>query len=82
VLNGIISHYNVEFGEQGLPSQMANSSDTELLLNGLNPSRIYIVRVQANNYAKLDYNESDVLPGPFTDVVTVRLPDPIPGMLT
>ena len=50
-------------------------------MTGLSPSAMYDVRVRANNYAKLDYNASDVLPGPFTDIVTVRLPDRIPGML-
>lgn len=60
---------------------MVNINDTELLLTGLSPSGVYDVRVRANNYAKLDYNESDVLPGTFTDFVTVRLPDRIPGML-
>lgn len=79
-LNGIVSHYDVEFGEEGSPSQMVKTTDTQLLLTGLNPSGVYIVRVRANNYAKLDLNENDVIPGVFTNVTTVRLPDPLPGM--
>ena len=81
ILNGIISHYDVEFGEEGLSPQMADTNDTQLLLTGLNPSGVYVVRVRANNYAKLDLNVMDVIPGPFANITTVRLPDPLPGML-
>lgn len=80
-LNGIVAHYDVEFSEQGLSSQMVNTGDTNLLLTGLNPSGVYVVRVRANNYAQLDLNENDVIPGPFTDIITVQLPDPLPSML-
>ena len=79
MLNGIVSHYDVEYSEQGLSPQVTTTSDTELLLAGLNPSAVYVVRVRANNYAKLDLNGSDVIPGLFTNVTTVRLPDPLPG---
>ena len=80
-LNGIVSHYDVEFGEEGLSTQMVDATDTQLLLTGLNPSGVYVVRVRANNYAKLDLNEIDVIPGVFANITTIRLPDPLPGML-
>ena len=79
ILNGVVSHYDVEYSEQGLSPQIASTSDTELLLTGLNPSAVYVVRVRANNHAKLDLNGSDVISGLFTNVTTVRLPDPLPG---
>lgn len=77
----MISHYDVEFSEQNSSLQMANTSDNELLLTGLNPSGVYTVRVRANNYAKLDHSELDVISGLFTNITTVHLPDPLPGML-
>ena len=60
---------------------MASTNDTQLLLTGLNPSGEYVVRVRANNHAKLDLNEIDIIQGPFTNITTVCLPDPLPGML-
>lgn len=81
ILNGIISHYDVEYGEQGSQSQMVKTSDIKLPLNELNPSGVYDVRVRANNFAKLDRSEPGIIPGPFTDVTTIRLPDPLPGEL-
>lgn len=80
-LNGVISHYDVEFGEQGSQSQIVSTSNKELLLNGLNPSGMYNVRVRANNHAQLDRNEPGLIPGAFTDITSIRLPDPLPGML-
>ena len=80
MLNGVISHYDVEFGEQGSPSQLIKTSDMQLLLTELNPSAVYAVRVRANNYARLDRSDSDVLSGAFSNVTTIRLPDPPPGM--
>ena len=81
-VNGTISHYNVELSEQGSSqSQFLQTSDNELLVTGLKPSTVYIVRVQATNHATLDQNEPDVIPGPFTDAVTIRLPYPLPGMM-
>ena len=79
--NGIVSHYDVEFGEEGSSPQIVNATGTQLLLTGLNPSGAYVVRMRANNYAKLDLTEIDVIPGVFTNITTVRLPDPLPGML-
>ena len=76
----MISHYDIEFGEQGSPSQLTNTSDKQLLLTELNPSGVYVVRVRANNYAKLDRNDSDIISGPFSNIATIRLPDPLPGI--
>lgn len=81
ILDGVISHYDVEFGEQGSTLEVANTSDKELLLTRLKPSRVYVVRVRANNHAKLDHNEPGVIPGTFTNITTIRLPAPLPGML-
>ena len=80
-LHGIVARYDVEYYEQGSSPRMVNTGDTNLLLTGLNPSGVYVVRVRANNYAKLDLNENDVIPGPFTNITTVQLPDPLPSML-
>ena len=54
---------------------------TEIRLINLQPSSLYAIHVRAHNYATLDQSTSDTIPGTYSSLTSVTMPDPLPGIL-